>query len=69
MASLDALSKTYKQPGRSALIRSMKYQKDPVVQIALIQLLVQMKKNPYWGFANHDHPTGIAESHVKDEDL
>ncbi len=50
MASLDALSKNYKQPEvRSALIESMKYQKDPVVQIALIQLLVQMKEKSILG--------------------
>ena len=45
MASLDALNKYYTIPEvRSAFIRSMKYQKDPVVQIALIQLLVQRKE-------------------------
>ncbi len=45
MAALDALSKYYKQTEvRAALLQSMKFQKDPVVQIALIQLLVQMKE-------------------------
>lgn len=45
MASLDALSKFYAQPNvKKALLESMKFQKDPVVQIALIQLLVQMKE-------------------------
>ena len=39
MASLDALSKFYAQPNvKKALLESMKFQKDPVVQIALIQL-------------------------------
>jgi hypothetical protein len=45
MASLEALSKYYSFPEvREAFIQSMKFQKDPVVQIALIQLLVQRKE-------------------------
>lgn len=45
MVALESLSKYYLQPEvRNALITSMAYQKDPVVQIALIQLLVQMKE-------------------------
>lgn len=45
MAALNALSKFYNQAAvKAILIESMKYQKDPVVQIALIQLLVQMKE-------------------------
>ena len=45
LAALDALSQFQHEPGvRSALIRSLGTQKDPVVQIALIQLLVKMKE-------------------------
>jgi predicted Zn-ribbon and HTH transcriptional regulator len=45
MAALEALQKFYLHPiVRESLILSMKNQKDPVVQIALIQLLVQMKE-------------------------
>jgi HEAT repeat protein len=45
MAALDALSKFYEEPAvRKALIRSLEKQKDPIVQIALIQLLVRMKE-------------------------
>lgn len=45
MAALDALSKFYQEPAvRKALIRALEKQTDPVVQIALIQLLVQMKE-------------------------
>ncbi len=45
LASLDALSKFYQEPGvQKVLIQSLSIQKDPVVQIALIQLLVQMKE-------------------------
>lgn len=45
MAALEALSKYYSlSEVRDAFIQSMKFQKDPVVQIALIQLLVQRKE-------------------------
>jgi HEAT repeat protein len=45
MAALDALSRFQHEPAvRSALIRSLDTQEDPVVQIALIQLLVKMKE-------------------------
>jgi hypothetical protein len=45
MAALEALSKFYMDTDvRKALIRSMATQKDPVVQIALIQLMVVMKE-------------------------
>lgn len=45
MAALEALSKFHTEPGvRQALIQSLSIQKDPVVQIALIQLMVVMKE-------------------------
>jgi len=45
MAALEALSKFHAEPSvRLALIRSLSVQKDPVVQIALIQLMVVMKE-------------------------
>jgi hypothetical protein len=45
MAALEALGKFHEEPKvRQALIESLSIQKDPVVQIALIQLLVTMKE-------------------------
>jgi hypothetical protein len=45
LAALDALSKFVHEEGvREALIGSLSKQKDPVVQIALIQLMVKMKE-------------------------
>lgn len=45
MAALDALGRFYQEPRvRSALIASLNIQKDPVVQIALIEWLVKMKE-------------------------
>ncbi len=45
LAALDALSKFQSAPEvRKALIQSLATQKDPIVQIALIQLLVRMKE-------------------------
>ena len=45
MAALDALSKFHQDPlVRRELLKSLAKQKDPVVQIALIQLMVQMKE-------------------------
>lgn len=45
LAALEALSKFQDEPAvRNALIRSLSVQKDPVVQIALIQLLVRLKE-------------------------
>ncbi|MBK5278927.1 MAG: HEAT repeat domain-containing protein [Bacteroidia bacterium] len=44
LAALEALSKFHQEPTvRGVLIESLSVQKDPVVQIALIQLLVQIK--------------------------
>jgi len=45
LAALDALRKFHQQPHvRKALIASLAIQKDPVVQIALIRLMVDMKE-------------------------
>jgi HEAT repeat protein len=45
MAALDALSKFHREPHvRKVLINALSNQKDPVVQIALIQLMVRMKE-------------------------
>jgi hypothetical protein len=45
LAAMDALSKFHQEPRvRKELIKSLGKQKDPVVQIALIQLLVKMKE-------------------------
>lgn len=45
LAAMEALGKFSSEAGvRSALIQSLSSQKDPVVQIALIQLLVKMKE-------------------------
>jgi HEAT repeat protein len=45
LAAMDALGKFSNEPNvRKALIESLSTQKDPVVQIALIQLMVKMKE-------------------------
>lgn len=45
MAALEALSKFHEDPSvRKELIHSLSVQKDPIVQIALIQLLVTIKE-------------------------
>lgn len=45
LAALDALSKfSAEEKVRKSLIESLSTQKDPVIQIALIQLMVQMKE-------------------------
>ncbi len=45
IAALEALGKFHAQPDvRRALIASLKTQKDPIVQIALIRLMVEMKE-------------------------
>jgi len=46
LAALDALGKfSHEDKVRKALIRALRIQKDPVVQIALIQLMVKMKES------------------------
>jgi len=45
LAALDALSKFLEEPlVRKEIIKSLSVQKDPIVQISLIQLLVRMKE-------------------------
>ncbi len=45
LAALEALSKFHQEPAvRKALIASLSKQTDPIVQIALIQLMVKMKE-------------------------
>jgi hypothetical protein len=45
LAALEALSKFHDEPTvRKALVQSLPKQKDPVIQIALIQLMVRMKE-------------------------
>src|SRR5690606_24528787 len=45
LAALDALSKFHDEPQvRKALVEGLSSQKDPVVQIALIQLMVKIKE-------------------------
>lgn len=45
LAALDALSKFHQEPEvRKELIKALSKQKDPLVQMALIQLMVQMKE-------------------------
>jgi HEAT repeat protein len=45
LAAMDALGKFSNEATvRTALIQSLSTQKDPIVQIALIQLLVKMKE-------------------------
>lgn len=45
LTALEALGKFYQQPSvRPLLVKAVTTQKDPVVQIALIRLLVQMKE-------------------------
>lgn len=46
LAALDALSKFYREKYvKKQLVSALSKQKDPIVQIALIQLLTQMKEN------------------------
>ncbi len=44
LAAMEALAKFESEPVRKALIASLPTQKDPVVQIALIQLLVRLQE-------------------------
>jgi len=68
LAALEALAKFRDQPHvRKVLIQSLAIQKDPVVQIALIQLLVQMKdKDAVKGLENIIDNAETMEA-VKDE--
>ncbi len=68
LAALEALSRFYQDPKvKQLLIKSLNRQKDPVVQIALIQLLVQMKEKSILSdlerLSRQNHPVKA----VKDE--
>ncbi len=68
LAALDALSKFYKQSHvRNALVNSLPKQKDPVVQIALIRLLVQMKEKEVVNELEQITRDGNVIKAVKDE--
>jgi hypothetical protein len=68
LAALDALGKFYKQTHvRNALVTSLSSQKDPVVQIALIRLLVQMKEKEVVNELEQITRDGHVIKAVKDE--
>lgn len=68
LAALDALGKFYKQAHvRNALVNSLSSQKDPVVQIALIRLLVQMKEKEVVNELEQITRDGNVIKAVKDE--
>jgi hypothetical protein len=68
LAALDALSKFYKQSHvRNALVNSLSTQKDPIVQIALIRLLVQMKEKEVVNELEQITRDGQVIKAVKDE--
>ena len=68
LAALEALGKFYQQTHvRKALIGSLGTQKDPVVQIALIRLLVQMKEKQIVNELEKITRDGQVMKAVKDE--
>ncbi len=68
LAALDALGKFYQQAHvRKTLITSLTTQKDPVVQIALIRLLVQMKEKQIVNELEKITRDGQVMKAVKDE--
>jgi hypothetical protein len=68
LAALEALSRFQHEPHvRSALIKSLATQKDPVVQIALIQLLVKMKERGVVNELNNIINDSTSIQAVKDE--
>jgi flagellar basal body-associated protein FliL len=68
LAALEALSKFQHEPiVRSSLIRSLGTQEDPVVQIALIQLLVKMKEKGVVNGLNNIINDSTSIQAVKDE--
>ncbi len=68
LAALEALGKFYQQAHvRKALITSLTTQKDPVVQIALIRLLVQMKEKQIVNELEKITRDGQVMKAVKDE--
>jgi predicted Zn-ribbon and HTH transcriptional regulator len=68
LAALDALSKFHQEPNvRKVLIASLAKQDDPVVQIALIQLMVKMKEKGVLKDLNRIIEDSNAIKPVKDE--
>jgi len=68
LAALEALGKFYQQEHvRKTLITSLSTQKDPVVQIALIRLLVQMKEKQIVNELEKITRDGQVMKAVKDE--
>jgi anti-sigma factor RsiW len=68
LAALDALSKFHQEPNvRKALIASLAKQNDPIVQIALIQLMVKMKEKGVLKDLNRIIEDNNAIKPVKDE--
>jgi len=68
LAALEALGKFYQQGHvRKALVTSLSTQKDPVVQIALIRLLVQMKEKQIVNELEKITRDGQVMKAVKDE--
>ena len=68
LTALEALGKFYQQGHvRSKLIKSLATQKDPVVQIALIRLLVQMKEKEVVNQLEKITRDGMTIKAVKDE--
>jgi len=68
LAALEALGKFYQQEHvRKALVTSLTTQKDPVVQIALIRLLVQMKEKQIVNELQKITRDGQVMKAVKDE--
>ncbi len=68
LAALDALRKFYHQKNvRTTLIASMATQKDPIVQIALIRLLAEMKEKEIVNELKHITTDDESLPAVKDE--
>jgi len=68
LAALDALSKFHQEPNvRKVLIASLAKQNDPIVQIALIQLMVKMKEKGVLKDLNRIIEDNNAIKPVKDE--
>ncbi|HEX8061326.1 MAG TPA: HEAT repeat domain-containing protein [Cyclobacteriaceae bacterium] len=68
LAALDALSKFHQEPNvRKALVSSLANQEDPIVQIALIQLMVKMKEKGVLKDLNRIIEDNNAIKPVKDE--
>lgn len=68
LAALDALSKFYREKYvKKQLVSALSKQKDPIVQIALIQLLTQMKENTIVSELQRIAQDGNSMDAVKDQ--